>query len=278
MPHGIFPFVELVLEEFFVFFRFDGTLVPFPQRGLGIQRFVFHFYSRRQLVVDIALLVAGRFFGSFFHFNRIADVIGIFFHQAFQGPVAGHVLLRPFAGIGFAQLQGDGGAVFCHVAGFDGVGAVGGRFPLPAFFRACLAGDQGHLVRNHEGRIEAHAELADQVFHRGVGLCFLAGGFFRFLSDLVGFFQFGQKFFGAGLGDGANILDDFFFGHADAVIRDGKGLGLFIGSEADHKLAVPFQQIAVGERSEAQLVDGIAGVGDQLAQKNLMVGVNGIDH
>ena len=36
MPHGVFPFVELVLEELFVLFRLDGTLVPFPQRGLGV--------------------------------------------------------------------------------------------------------------------------------------------------------------------------------------------------------------------------------------------------
>ena len=168
--------------------------------------------------------------------------------------------------------------MFCHVAGFDGVSAVGGRFPLPAFLRACLAGDQGHLVRNHEGRIEAHAELTDQVLHRGVGLHFLAGSFFRFFGDLVGFFQFGKKLFGAGLGDGADVFDDLFFRHADTVVGDGQRFSLFIGSEADHKLAVPFQQLAVGEGSETQLVDGVAGVGDQLTQKDLVVGVDRIDH
>ena len=126
IPHGVFPFVELVLEEFVVFFRLDGTLVPFPQRGLGVQDLVFCFFNGRQFVVDVALVVAGRFFRGFFHFNRIADVIGIFFHQAFQCPVTGHILFRPFACIGFAQLQGDAGAVFFHLAGFDGVGSVSG--------------------------------------------------------------------------------------------------------------------------------------------------------
>ena len=168
--------------------------------------------------------------------------------------------------------------MFGHVTGFDGVGAVGGRFPLPAFFRPSLAGDQGHLVRNHEGRIKAHAELTDQVLHRGVGLHFLTGSFFRFLGDLVGFFQFGKKLFGARLGNGADVFDDFFFRHSDAVVGDGQRMSLFIRSEADHKLTVPFQQVAVGEGGETQLVDGIAGVGDQLTQKNLVVGVNGIDH
>ena len=278
IPHGVFPFVELVLEKFVVFFRLDGTLIPFPQRGLGVQGLVFCFFNGRQFVVDVALVVAGRFFRGFFHFNRIADVIGIFFHQAFQRPVTGHILFRPFACISFAQLQGDAGAVFFHFAGFDGIGSVSSRLPLPAFLFPGLAGNQGHFIRNHERGIKTYTELTDQVFGGSVGLRFLAGFFLCLFRNLVGFFQFGPEFLGTGLGDSADVFDYFFFGHADAVIRNGKGLCLFIRGQTDHKLAVPFQQFAVGKGRKTQLVDGVAGVGNQFTQKNLVVGVNGIDH
>ena len=65
---------------------------------------------------------------------------------------------------------------------------------------------------------------------------------------------------------------------ADTIIGNGEGLCLFVRCKTDYKLPVPFQQVAVGERSKTQLVDGITGVGNQLTQKNLVVGIDGIDH
>ena len=168
--------------------------------------------------------------------------------------------------------------MFFHFAGFDGVGSVSSGLPLPAFFFPGLAGYQSHFIRNHERGIETYAELTDQVFGGSVGFRFLAGFFLCLFRNLIGFFQLGQKFLGTGLSDSADVFDHFVFGHADAVIRNGKGLCLFIRGQADHKLAVPFQQFTVGKGSKTQLVNGVAGVGNQLTQKNLVVGVNGINH
>jgi len=71
---------------------------------------------------------------------------------------------------------------------------------------ARLAGGNRDLVRNDEGRIEAHAELTDQL-----------GVFLLVTGELV------EEVGSTGLGDGAQVLDHFIPGHANAVIPDGDG-------------------------------------------------------
>ena len=48
--------------------------------------------------------------------------------------------------------------------------------------------------------------------------------------------------------------------------------------DADLQLRIGFVERVVGERLEAQLVGGVGGVGDQLAQEDLLVAVQGVDH
>ena len=53
---------------------------------------------------------------------------------------------------------------------------------------------------------------------------------------------------------------------------------LRVEAHADREVRVALEERAVGERLEAQLVAGVGGVGDQLAQEDLLVAVQGVDH
>jgi hypothetical protein len=96
------------------------------------------------------------------------------------------------------ELHLDGGATWRICGCFDHLetaAAVGG--PLPCLVVASLAADDNDAVGDHEGGIEADAELTDQV----------DVGFF-----LLGFVLFclGELFCKAGrarTGDGAKIID-----------------------------------------------------------------------
>jgi hypothetical protein len=60
---------------------------------------------------------------------------------------------------------------------------------------------------------------------------------------------------------------------ADAVVADGQRPGLFIEADAHFQVRVVFEQRRVVQRLETQLVAGVAGVAHQLAQEDLLVGV-----
>ena len=134
------------------------------------------------------------------------------------------------------------------------VHALGGRRAGPARLH-------DDPVGHDEGRVEADAELADEI---GVLLLLAAE-----LADEVA---------GAGPGDGAELAHHFFPGHADAVVDDRDGPGRRVVLHADLQLGIGLQQRGVGQRLEAQPVGGIGGIGDQLPEKDLPVAVEGVDH
>ena len=74
------------------------------------------------------------------------------------------------------------------------------------------------------------------------------------------------------------MLDGFFAAHADAVIRDGDGAGLFVDCKTNLQFAIAFIEICFLQGLDPQLVAGIRGVGDQLTQKNIAVAVKGMNH
>jgi hypothetical protein len=125
---------------------------------------------------------------------------------------------------------------------------------------AGLARRDRDLVGDDEGRVEAHAELADEL---------------RIGARVAR--QLAEELSGAGLGDGAEVLGGLVAGHADAVVahRDGGRLG--VEFEFNGEFAIVLVQTVIGQRGEAQLVGGVGGVGDQLAQEDLAVAVQGID-
>ena len=115
------------------------------------------------------------------------------------------------------------------------------------------------MFGHHKGGVEPHAKLADDV--GGVVLAHL-------LLEL-------QR---AAAGDGAQVVLQLLLGHADAVIGDGEGAVLFVRCHSDGKVRRLYINAAIAEGQIGQLVNGVAGVGNDLPQENLFVGINGIDH
>ena len=67
-------------------------------------------------------------------------------------------------------------------------------------------------------------------------------------------------------------------GHADAVVTDRHRPGLGIGLDPHAQVLFIAQQRRIGQRQETQLVVGVGGVGNQLAEEDLAVAVEGMDH
>ncbi len=103
----------------------------------------------------------------------------------------------------------------------------------------------GDFVRDHEGRIKADAELANE---RGG---FLASVFGRKLV---------QEGLGAGAGDGAKPLGQVFAGHADAIVREGQRLGVRIDRNLDREGRAVLDEFRLGDCFVAQLLAGVGGV------------------
>src|SRR5690606_29001451 len=122
-------------------------------------------------------------------------------------------------------------------------------FPLhPGLGRgAGAAGAHGDAVGDHEGRVEADAELADQARIR--------------LPVLA---QRLQEPAGAGTGDAADVGHDLVAVHADAGVAHGDRARVPVPAHLDPQLGVAGQQVGVADRLEAQLVAGVRGVGYQL--------------
>jgi hypothetical protein len=89
-----------------------------------------------------------------------------------------------------------------------------------------------------------------------------------FVGVLVLFKELGS----AGEGDLVDVLFDFFRGHADTVIGDRDGLGVFVKGDRDAVLGIVLGGLA--ERDKVlMLLDRVNGVGDDLADKDILVGI-----
>ena len=133
------------------------------------------------------------------------DMVGIFLDDGAQ-PLG----IGVFRGL-FQEVQGDGGAARGFVGGLDGEFALAVRGPAPALLVPGLARNDLDAVGDHEGGIEADAELADQR---------------HILARIAG--QLLHEGRGAGAGDGAEIVDQLVMVHADAVVGDGERVLIFV--------------------------------------------------
>ena len=160
-------------------------------------------------------------------------------------------------------MQHDLGAAGRPVHGFQPVLAGPVGFPADALGgrQAGPAGRQRHPVGHHERGVEAHAELADER---------------RVLTLVAG--EGLEEVPGAGLGDGADVLDDLGAAHADAVVGDGDRARGRVEGDLDLQRALVLVKLGPGEDLEAQPVDGVGGVRDQLAEEDLLVAVERVDH
>ena len=147
------------------------------------------------------------------------------------------------------------------LAVLDGITLKTIRLPHVSGVLAIGAADNLYVAGNHKGRVEAYAKLADDV---DIGALLLG--------------VLGLKLLGAGMGDGAQIALELLGGHANAVIRDGNGAGVFIKGDANSQVALVELDARVLQALKVELVDGVARVRDKLAQEDFLIGVDGVDH
>ena len=82
----------------------------------------------------------------------------------------------------------------------------------------------------------------------------------------------------AGLRNRADVLDELFAVHADAVIGNRQRVLLGIRRQEDLEILIAFEQAAVRQALEMGLVDCIGCIGDELAQEDLVIRVDGVNH
>ena len=160
-------------------------------------------------------------------------------------------------------MQGDLRAARRRLHRLDGelAPAVGLPSHPLAGRRARPAGGEDDPLGHDEDGIEADPELPDEL--RVLGLVPGEG-----LHETPG----------AGSRDGPDVLDHLLPRHADAVVGHRQGAGLGVEADRDPELAVALGEGIVGEGREAQPVRRIRGVGDELAEKDLLAAVEGTDH
>ena len=109
----------------------------------------------------------------------------------------------------------------------DGVIPFPFRFPEHRLIRRHTrrTGDHSDFVRHNKSGVEAHPELADQLAVFG-----------RVRAERF------QESFGAGFGNGTQVVDDLIAGHPDTVITDGQGALFFIRGQTDMQITVIFIQ------------------------------------
>ena len=198
------------------------------------------------------------------HNDGIVDIVGVFLDQIAEAVLLQILVVLVVLGIGL-DVEHDVGAHRILLTGLHGIAvlAVGG--PPPGLPAAVGPGGHRDLIGHHESGVEAHAELADDI-HIALALALILRR--HVLLELEG----------AALGDGAQVLLQLLPGHADAVVRDGEGALDLIGGQGDLEVRAVQSHLVVGEGLVGQLVHRVAGVGDELPQEDLLMGIDGIDH
>ena len=196
------------------------------------------------------------------HLDGPADIVGILLYKRLELPDLEEGAVYLLLGVGL-YVHDNVGADALLLAGGDGVAVSAAAFPLDAHVLTVLAGDDGDLVRDHEGRIEADAELTDNGEVLALGLL---------LVHLT------LKLERTALCDDAEVILALLRSHADAVIAHGQGARFLIGDDIDLIIRAAHADARICQGQVAQLVYRVGRVRDDLAQKDLAVGVYGIDH
>ena len=255
---GIGEVVELIFIELVVLLVGHLALRALPKRH--------HAVEGLQLGVGLVLggvILAG--VGGLFlltslfpvHLDGIAHIVAVLLDDAHQGVLVQEAVVVFLRGA-LLHHQDDLSAHLGLVGLSDGVALGALALPLPGGVAAKGPADDRDLAGHHEGGVEAHAELADDV-------------------DIVGFVLF-LEVEAAAAGDGAQVLFQLLLRHADAVIGDGDGTAVFIQRQVNFVVLLAAGHGMIGEAFEIELVNGVAGVADELPQKDLLVGVDAVDH
>ena len=272
----VFEVMEVGLIELVVLFLRNLALLPLPDRNHGVDGLHLgvafplgrgRFLALRRLR-GLHLAALGDF-----HLDGVAHVVAVALDELAQAVLAGEGAELLVVGV-VLQVHDDVGAVLRAFGRLDVIAVDAVGFPGPGLVRPDGTGHHAYLLAHHEGGVEAHAELADDV-HVGevvepLGLAGLALG--------GGLGLGGLELEGVGMGDGAEVAVELVLGHADAIVGHGDGALVAVEAHHDGQVVAAHGHRRVGEAAEVELVHGVGGVGDKLAQENLAVGVDGVDH
>lgn len=159
------------------------------------------------------------------------------------------------------ELDDDLGAAADAGTGGDGEAAGAVRYPLMALVvHPEGTGLDGDPVCNHKGGVETDPELADEI------------------DVLLGrLLEIGEEGFGARVGDGAQVRFQLAAVHTDAGVDDGERFLIVINLDLDLQRQMAVKGFFLGEALVAILFQGVGGVGDQLTEKDLTLGVKRVD-
>ncbi len=191
--------------------------------------------------------------------NRVGDEIRVPRDDLPERPLLG-VVGEPVLGISRLEAHLDGGARRLTLGLLQGVLTAAVGLPERGALLPGPATQNANLLCHHEAGVEAHTELADQ-FGRRVPCPFGVA----------------QELQGSRAGDGPQVLHQFIPRHPDPVVLDGKRAGFGIYQELDLQLVFG-ENVGVGEPFEAQAIQGVGGVGNQLAHEDVFVRIEGVDH
>ena len=191
--------------------------------------------------------------------DGVRHEVGVALDDVAQDVVA-RVVAQALLVVVRVQVQGDGGAARLALAVGDRVRAASLGLPERGARLTRAPREQGDLAGDHERRVEPDAELPDELGRRVLALRV---------------FERGEELFGAALGDRADVAHDLVARHADAAVGNGERALFGVDLDADRQLAAA--QLGVGHALEAQFVERVGRVRHELAEEDVLVGVEGVD-
>ena len=257
-PGGVGVIAELILIEAVVLLIGHFALLLLPDGDHAVQGF------QLGVGLPLGLIVLGfgvrfRLLTALFtlHLDGVAHIVAVLLYDSHNAVFVQEVVVFLSVGIRL-DVQNDLGAHGVLLGGGHLVAVHTGGLPLPSLVRAVSLGDDGQLIGHHKGRVEAHAELTNDID----------------VFVLVVLFEIQR----AGVSNGAQILLQLFLGHTDAVILHGQDAVFLIAGDEDAEIALVHAHGGVGQALIIQLVDGVRSVGNQLPQEDLFIGIDGVDH
>ena len=192
-------------------------------------------------------------------FDRELDIIGVGPDDAldFVGlQVLGRVRLQMQDD--FRSPRGELRAILA--GGRDFKTGAARRRPGPNLIGPRPATGHDNAVGDHESGIKADTELSNQ-----------AGPILRLLETR-------NEGFGPGTRDGTEIVDQFLPVHTDAGIGNRQRVFFLVRDDPDFRQFAVTDQRRIGDRLIAQLVACVGSVRDQLAQENVGLRIDRMDH
>ena len=243
----VFPIAGDRFVELLVVLVFQLAFGAAPESTGGIDLFRGPLLDRLLFRLVPLALVIGKKDGE-------RDVVGVLLHDLLQAPAIGVLLAF------LVEVKQHGGAGDGTLRGLDVEAGLAIADPTPGLVFTGLARNHLNLIRHHEGAVEAHAKLTDQI------------GIFPGIAG-----ELGEKILGAGAGDRAQVRDQILLIHADAGVGDGQCLVLLVELQIDARIKGKALVSLIDERQVAELVQRIGGVGDELPEEDLRMRIERVD-